>query len=410
MSGLAPVGGSPIGASGSPPAAPPILVEVIDGYVYADAATRGWRTALIDSIRGVDILETHLMFDVTEGHAYAGAVDVSSYIRITDAMIASDVVTSRGTFRNDVVDGFSLHDAVGIVLKFISVDGFMAIDSVELRARYVIAVVDSLLAADIVTSKLSAVYVLASAFAAEDTAAHVIREDITDSVAIADILANKLKAYHAIFEPIVMADSMQCKARFVIPVVDGFAVADLADSKAIMFNAITEGVAFAAALDVEGGNYYAWVVDAESRAAWHYDNFGFNSFGELGGYYIGAMHDGVYELEGDDDAGVNIDAVLRTGLMNFGTSAIKRPSVMYVCAKRDGDLVAKVFMVAEDGGLESHWYRLEGGPATAIRADRVEPDGGLESVLLQFELINIDGADFDIDEMRVLAVALNRRY
>lgn len=350
------------------------------------------------------------LIELEDGLAFAGGVDVGGYIPMTEAVVAGDVATSRALFRNDISDGVWLQDLSIVVHTFITVDGFSAIDSAELRARKLIAVVDALLAADVVTNRLSAVYVLAASFAAEDVAARAVREEITDAVALADLMTESMRAYHALFSGIVLADSVTANARFLIPLSEGVTLSDDVSSSAILLQAIEDGVGFAAALDIEDGHYYAWVLDAESRASWHYDNFGFNSFAAFNDQYLGAMYDGVYVLDGDDDQGAPINATLRTGILTFGTSAIKRPSVMYICAKRSGDLVAKVIITNEDGGTEAHWYALEGGASVAMREDRIEPDGGLESVTLQFELVNVDGADFDIDQMRVLAVALNRRY
>src|SRR5690606_7467713 len=283
MSGLHPVGGAPVGSGGVVAAADSgaTLVEVVDSFMLADTSAPTAREVLVSGVSLSAALVTHLKFLASDGPFYGGGVDVGGYIRVGESFVMSDIAASKATFYNEVVDGFSLKDLCGIVYRLLISDGFSMTDSVEERARKLIAVVDTLLAADLVTSKLSAVYVLASAFAAEDVAARTLREEITDAVVISELLEKALRGYHAIVEPIVMADSATMRARFTIPLVDGVTIADSADSKGILLQAIVDGVGFAAALDIEDGHYYAWVVDAESRAAWKYDNYGFNSMAQF---------------------------------------------------------------------------------------------------------------------------------
>jgi hypothetical protein len=68
-----------------------------------------------------------------------------------------------------------------------------------------------------------------------------------------------------------------------------------------------------------------------------------------------------------------------------------------------------VIITGEDGIKEDHWYKFDGGPAPSLRQDRVQPDGGLETVTLQFEIINLKGSTIDFDSLHLLPVNLRRR-
>ena len=48
-----------------------------------------------------------------------------------------------------------------------------------------------------------------------------------------------------------------------------------------------------------------------------------NSFVEIDGKYYGASSDGLYLLEGSDDAGAPIDASFGFGQLDFGTPQVK---------------------------------------------------------------------------------------
>ena len=51
-----------------------------------------------------------------------------------------------------------------------------------------------------------------------------------------------------------------------------------------------------------------------------YVNYGFNSFAEIDGQMFGANENGLYLLDGSDDAGTNIVATFRLVLQDFKTS------------------------------------------------------------------------------------------
>ena len=55
-----------------------------------------------------------------------------------------------------------------------------------------------------------------------------------------------------------------------------------------------------------------------------YSNFKFNSYAKYGGKYYGATEEGIFLLEGDDDAGDKIHTGARIGPTNFGTDREKR--------------------------------------------------------------------------------------
>lgn len=188
-----------------------------------------------------------------------------------------------------------------------------------------------------------------------------------------------------------------------LPITDGMTAA------AILQELIREGLPLLLRVSLPGGEYLAWVCNAESRGFTAYRNFPFNSFCEIGGHYYGATDEGVYLLEGDDDAGEPIDARLRTGLMDMGTGLLKRMDAMYLGYRADGDLVLKVVTTSGDGEKRECWYPLERRPAGDMREGRVRIGKGLRSLYWGFEIANVDGADFALDVVRFLPLITERR-
>jgi hypothetical protein len=387
MYGASPYGTTTYGAQGKTPT----LVALTDGYKANDFANKSF------------------YFGVTDGLWCNSLLTVSGYISLADAITAHDIAISQGTLRNSVIDGIHLADLAGVVYRLASVDSFKASDNVTPIRSQIIVLIDVLLATGLVTSLSQAVYVLASAFAANDVALKVQREALTDSVKINDILQQTIRGYHAMVDAIAATDVAVMHARFTFMLNDSSLFTDNATSKGILKQALRDGVDFVAALDINDGHYLAWVLNTDTRAAWRYSNFGFNSFAQFGDSYLGAMDDGVYVLEGTKDAGADIAMMLRTGVFTFGSASMKMLPEVYMAATRSGDIVLKVIITGEDGIKEDHWYKFDGGPAPSLRQDRVQPDGGLETVTLQFEIINLKGSTIDFDSLHLLPVNLRRR-
>lgn len=155
--------------------------------------------------------------------------------------------------------------------------------------------------------------------------------------------------------------------------------------------------------------FTAWVMNTEgSRAVSRYTDYRFNSFAMLEGGMYAASDEGLYLLGGDTDDGDVISAGIRTLMLSFGTSRQKRVRSAYVGYTSTGRLLLKV-RVVEQGELIEHWFEGIDLPANAPREQRIPVAMGLRSRYWQFELVNVDGADFEIDELELHPLVLQRR-
>jgi hypothetical protein len=94
-----------------------------------------------------------------------------------------------------------------------------------------------------------------------------------------------------------------------------------------------------------------------------YSNFKFNSYAEYGGKYYGATQDGIFLLEGEDDAGAFIHTGARIGPTNLGTDREKRLRTV----KCGGDC-GKALVRVSDGNGKTHLSPVKGGRADISRA------------------------------------------
>jgi len=94
-----------------------------------------------------------------------------------------------------------------------------------------------------------------------------------------------------------------------------------------------------------------------------YSNFKFNSYAKYGGKYYGATQDGIFLLEGEDDAGAFIHTGARIGPTNLGTDREKRLRTV----KCGGDC-GKALVRVSDGNGKTHLSPVKGGRADISRA------------------------------------------
>jgi hypothetical protein len=93
-----------------------------------------------------------------------------------------------------------------------------------------------------------------------------------------------------------------------------------------------------------------------------YSNFNFNSYAKYGGRYYGATQDGIFLLEGEDDAGAPIHSGAKIGPANFGTDREKRLRLV----RCGGDCDQAQVRVSGNG--KSGQFPVRGGRAAISRA------------------------------------------
>jgi hypothetical protein len=146
-----------------------------------------------------------------------------------------------------------------------------------------------------------------------------------------------------------------------------------------------------------------WVVNTDTSASTRYEQFTFNSYAVVDGTCYGARDDGIYRLEGDDDAGQPIRASINFGKQNFGGTTLKRVPTAYIGTTSSGVLVMKV--IAED---ETYLYTARDA-SEHLQTQRFDFGKGLRANFFEFELYNGAGEDFDLASVEFVPVALSRR-
>jgi len=196
------------------------------------------------------------------------------------------------------------------------------------------------------------------------------------------------------------ADALKIASVTMSSGVGAFGVFSSTAAVEALLHALIEGWS---ALPAAGDGAAIWVVNAETGASTRYEQFQFNSFAQIGDSYFGCASDGIYQLDGDDDAGTPVQAMVSFGKQDFGASVLKRVTNIYAGTSSGGKLFVKVL-------VEGQSYLYEARDASGeLQVQRFDLGRGLRANYLEFELYNADGDDFELASVEFAAVPLSRR-
>lgn len=405
---------------------PGIGAQFADFIVSNEASTLGMRAEFLESLAATE--QTNILFRASipiseflaltalhntgldaafaealgvSGAAYSGLVAAFSEVLRTET--ASD-----GIHHADVSLTESLKEVASSVL------GLHADfdDSAALSDSSVIAIaslfLETLSKEDQLNTLLHANLPVAEALAL--TALHRVGSDanLTETMIVGDGITLDSNMVLSLLETLVLGETPEWSAKILCPISEALTETTGLTTQASLHAALIEGIEIGGVLNTPEGVFEAWVVNAETKAPWQYDNYPFNSFAFAGNKYLALTDSGLYELTGSDDDGTNIDTVIRTGLENFGSNQKKSIPWAYFGYTSSGRILFKTITTATGKKVEN-WYELEARTADDDTETRVNIGRGLRSVYWQFELTNIDGAEFEFDDIQLMPARLKRR-
>lgn len=151
--------------------------------------------------------------------------------------------------------------------------------------------------------------------------------------------------------------------------------------------------------------YSAHAMNTVLNAVTQFQGYGFNSFAFADGTYYAAGPDGLYKLEGADDAGNNIDWRFRTGQHDDKLVVRKRLPEVVFGLRASGPLRVRV---RPDDDVY-YDYTLPPVNTGTIRQHRVKPGKGMEGRYFSVEVQGISNATAEIDSMQMDFVPTTRR-
>jgi len=140
----------------------------------------------------------------------------------------------------------------------------------------------------------------------------------------------------------------------------------------------------------------AYALNLAIRGLTQFDAYDYNSFATFNGVTLAAGSDGIFVISGEDDNGAAIDASFS---MHGKTSEVQRMRQAVVNYRTDGEMMLRV---TPEEGDDIYEYALIKSDTTLSKG-RTKLGRGIKGSNWQFEVGNVDGADFEVDSIDITA-------
>lgn len=158
-----------------------------------------------------------------------------------------------------------------------------------------------------------------------------------------------------------------------------------------------------------GGTDYpdvkTYVMNTLNGAHSEYLNYGFNSYFKLANKYYGINRDGVYELTGNLDKTANIDAEVHVPISSYDVQGLKSCPDAIIFGRLSGDL--ELIAVLDEQEQREGFIVYNDG-REGLHRIRVKIPKGLKGSTWQFKLKNVNGSQFNINNLEVFLHELQR--
>lgn len=326
------------------------------------------------------------------------------------ALATSTNASSSASVTQATADEISFGQALGVVWKMLLEEGITLGGTATEDAQKIARVVARLVLSGEVDTYAQALAAITAGLVFGSLTDLLRHERMTEQVQLNALAAELFTAVEQMLDRAVIEAAAQGMHTMVVMVSEGMTLTSAPSSAAEFAALVREGIGFFMTLALDDGHYVAWVMNTDSRGLSRYTNYPFNSFMEVGGVYYGVTSTGLYRLTGGDDSGTPIAARLRMGMSDLGTRKLKRIPEGFIGYTSDGTLLLQVITSDEETGEKvGAYYTLAPRGAANVRENRWKIGRGLKSVDWDFEITNVDGADFEIDAIAWRPLILDRR-
>lgn len=150
------------------------------------------------------------------------------------------------------------------------------------------------------------------------------------------------------------------------------------------------------------GAVTGYAINLKTLGLSEYENFTFNSMCRIGSLSFGASDSGLYRLDGGDDSGANIVAYATFPLCDFGVDNKKRVRSVYYGGTASRPL--RLYTENDEGNERRRLFEPK-----EVRSKTKIPVGREgKGSYWKFKVINVRGADFEMDTLEMFPVVLGR--
>lgn len=335
----------------------------------------------------------------------------AALVRSVARMQATERAPWAGTKR--VRDVLATADGLSWVRQVMLAEGLVLGTEVVANSRAMGRVISRLILQDAASNYAEAMALITEALTLISFDRALLLALVADDVELESQLASRYLQIAAVLEQLVLQATEVGEYQMVVLVDDAVLLDQIAANQVDMVALLRDSIGLTLSLSFDDGQHIAWVINTESGGLSRYVNYPFNSFMRIGNRYYGVHHGGVVELVGDTDAGEKIAAHLRFGMFDFNDRHEKTYSDAFLGVAANGDLILKVIFVGNRGASAGEKsmaiYKVNYRPSASQRETRAKLGRGVQAVEFDFVLENIDGADFDLNNIQFNPVVGSRR-
>jgi hypothetical protein len=351
---------------------------------------------------------------VSDSLTIGDATDVSSAALVRDSLAIADALhTSPQTAR--VADRLVITDE-SIQLFPIKVADTLTIGDATSFA-VAAGVMDVLHISDEAKAPPAAVKV-SDSMSIADVASVSSLVKLSDGLTIGDAVSLRKVATLLIQDSLTETDQLSSSNATIDLVLDHLMIADEAKIAAVIAAVKVQDNLVIEDFVKGAGPGGAWTAHAELMAMSRYTNYPFNSLAVVNGYLMAAGPAGIYDLRGDTDAGVHIDTALRHDISDDAIDSdgqmqndphFKRPRYLYVSYQSDGVLRLNLGYVDVNGTEQTASFDLPTQTANQFITGRIKLGRSIRSRYLRPTLVNLSGAAWGMNEMKLIADSIRRK-
>lgn len=313
----------------------------------------------------------------------------------------TDLVQHLGSY--SVTESFTATDLIELYIVFIITEVSSITDTPLVSASVNKLAKEIINTLDITENQIIAKHLILDAISILDNLQLNAAFIVTETMSVLDNIEVLVKTIFNIVEALKVLEVSSPSFVAVVFTKDIYDINNTVSSKAIFSNIISENINTFGTIAIDDKNY-TFVINTETKGISEYNNYNFNSMSEN----LGATSTGIYSLIGDNDAGVPIDALIKTGLMDFGNSREKQVPYAYIGLNKEGEMLLKT-IVDYKGTRKERWYAVNPKAVSSTDTVRIKMGKGVKSRFWQFELSNKNGQDFELDSIEMIALTLKRR-
>ena len=300
-----------------------------------------------------------------------------------------------------IADSVAIDEALRLSFKAACADGVNLSQTTSLALA--ITVAQTLFLPSTVSTTLNFNLWVAEAVRLNTAFGNFLGADVAETTTLAAALAPLWRPGMSITEEVSLADAVGGSLMFRVDCADGAQFDDAMVLKYIFWGMVSEGVEITAGYVSPNGEFTAWAINTRTSAVTEYQNFAFDSFAQVGRKFVAGDATGLYELNGESDAGSPVVADILSGFLQVGGSKFTAFKAAYLgLSSKSGQFVLKLIT----GDDRTYVYAVT---AQNMRTTRVNLGKGLRSRYFRFELINADGKDFSMNAIEFIPLVSTRR-